>query len=162
VRGMNACRGTSPRSGRKASPGSIYDIISPEAPWAHACWSKDSCARRLKASAATVLSSRGAMKPHVQCEQHQPVKSSSSAQIIRLVISKILMWNREGRTPVWARKAADRRSTRSNQTQTAACRRRNSPTERPGCKVTSVCRPYCRLPKVQSGLLRKHLAPPFR
>ena len=45
------------------------------------CCVKSCCATRLKASAATVLSSRGAVIPHVQREQHQPVKSSPSIQI---------------------------------------------------------------------------------
>jgi hypothetical protein len=45
------------------------------------CFSKSSCASRLKASAATVLSSRGAVMPQVQCEQHQPLKSSPSTQM---------------------------------------------------------------------------------
>ena len=40
------------------------------------CFSKSSCASRLKASAATVLSRRGVVIPHVQREQHQPLKSS--------------------------------------------------------------------------------------
>jgi len=45
------------------------------------CFSKLSCARRLKASVATVLSRCGAVMPQVQWEQHQPVKSSPSTQI---------------------------------------------------------------------------------
>jgi len=44
----------------------------------HLCFSKLSCALRLKASAATVLSRCGAVRPQVQWEQHQPVKSSPS------------------------------------------------------------------------------------
>jgi hypothetical protein len=47
---------------------------------------KVSCARRLKASAATVLCRRGAVIPHGQWEQHRPVKSSSSTQIKRFLI----------------------------------------------------------------------------
>src|SRR5439155_2511012 len=38
----------------------------------HLCFSKLSCAVRLKASAATVLSRCGAVRPQVQWEQHQP------------------------------------------------------------------------------------------
>src|SRR5215469_1393223 len=53
---------------------------------AQACPSKVSCAMRLKASAATVLSKCGETTPQGQCEQHQPVKFSSSAQIMRRVI----------------------------------------------------------------------------
>ena len=53
---------------------------------AQACLSKLSCAVRLNASAATVLSKRGATTTHGHWEQHQPVMSSSSAQIMRLVI----------------------------------------------------------------------------
>src|SRR5690348_4153171 len=53
---------------------------------AQACCSEPSCATRLKASAATVLSRRGATTPHGQREQHQPVKFSSSAQIMCRVI----------------------------------------------------------------------------
>jgi hypothetical protein len=45
-----------------------------------------SLCNRLKASAATVLSRRGAVIPHVQREQHQPLKSSSSIQIRCLFI----------------------------------------------------------------------------
>src|SRR4029077_19733411 len=48
---------------------------------------KSSCATRLKVSAATVLSRRGAVIPHVQWEQHQPLKSSPSIQIRCLFIS---------------------------------------------------------------------------
>ena len=58
----------------------------PCASWTHVCFSKSSCATRLKASAATVLSSRGAVIPHVQWEQHQPLKSSPSTQIRCLFI----------------------------------------------------------------------------
>ena len=54
---------------------------------AHLCFSKVSWARRLNASAATVLSSRGAVIPHGQSGQHQPVKSSPSTQINRLSTS---------------------------------------------------------------------------
>jgi hypothetical protein len=43
-----------------------YPVPHGIASWAHACWSKDSCARRLKARAATVLSRRGAIRPQVQ------------------------------------------------------------------------------------------------
>ena len=50
------------------------------------CFSKSSCATRLKARAATVLSRRGAVIPHVQREQHQPLKSSPSTQIRCLFI----------------------------------------------------------------------------
>ena len=53
---------------------------------AHLCFSKVSWARRLNASAATVLSRRGAVMPHGQSGQHQPVKSSPSTQINRLLI----------------------------------------------------------------------------
>src|SRR3989475_2263283 len=53
---------------------------------AHLCFSKLSWARRLNASAATVLSRRGAVMPHGQSGQHQPVKSSPSTQINRLFI----------------------------------------------------------------------------
>src|SRR5207244_7813552 len=53
---------------------------------AHLCFSKVSSARRLNASAATVLSRRGAVMPHGQSGQHQPVKSSPSTQINRLLI----------------------------------------------------------------------------
>lgn len=54
---------------------------SPCAPWTQACLSKSSCATRLKASAATVLSKSGVVMPHVQREQHQPLKSSPSTRI---------------------------------------------------------------------------------
>ena len=54
---------------------------------AHLCFSKVSWARRLNASAATVLSRRGAVMPHEQSGQHQPVKSSPSTQINRLFIT---------------------------------------------------------------------------
>ncbi|PYX11067.1 MAG: hypothetical protein DMG88_00290 [Acidobacteria bacterium] len=53
---------------------------------AHLCFSKVSWARRLNASAATVLSRWGAVMPQGQLEQHQPVKSSPSIQINRLFI----------------------------------------------------------------------------
>src|SRR6202011_4651629 len=59
---------------------------SPCAWWTQACFSKSSCATRLKVSAATVLSRRGAVIPHVQREQHQPLKSSPSIQIRCLFI----------------------------------------------------------------------------
>ena len=59
---------------------------SPCALWTQACFSKSSCATRLKVSAATVLSRRGAVIPHVQWEQHQPLKSSPSIQIRCLFI----------------------------------------------------------------------------
>jgi hypothetical protein len=45
------------------------------------CFSKSSRASRLKASAATVLSRRGVVIPHVQREQHQPLKSSPSIEM---------------------------------------------------------------------------------
>ena len=48
------------------------------------CFSKSSCATRLNASAATVLSRRGAVRPHSQWEQHQPANASSSIQIRHL------------------------------------------------------------------------------
>jgi hypothetical protein len=59
---------------------------SPCALWTQLCFSKSSCATRLKVSAATVLSRRGAVIPHVQWEQHQPLKSSPSIQIRCLFI----------------------------------------------------------------------------
>ena len=62
--------------------------------WGHVCFSKFSCAIRLKVSAATVLSSRGAMTPHWQYEQHQPVKSSFSAQFMRLLIVSVTSLNK--------------------------------------------------------------------
>src|ERR1019366_7482934 len=49
-------------------------------------FSKSFCATRLKASAATVLSQRGAVMPQGQWEQDQPVKSSPSSQIKRLLM----------------------------------------------------------------------------
>ena len=58
----------------------------PGALWTQLCFSKSSCATRLKVSAATVLSRRGAVIPHVQWEQHQPLKSSPSIQIRCLFI----------------------------------------------------------------------------
>jgi hypothetical protein len=64
-------------------------------PWglgSQGCFSKSSCARRLKASAATVLSRRGAVIPHVQREQHQPLKSSPSTQMRRLFM-EIYLWD---------------------------------------------------------------------
>jgi len=42
-----------------------------------------------------VLSSRGAMTPHWQYEQHQPVKSSFSAQIMRLLIVGAISLNKD-------------------------------------------------------------------
>src|SRR6266853_6962129 len=59
---------------------------SPCALWTQACFSKSSCTTRLKVSAATVLSMRGAVIPHVQWEQHQPLKSSPSIQVRCLFI----------------------------------------------------------------------------
>jgi hypothetical protein len=59
---------------------------SPGASWTQVCFSKSSCATRLKVSAATVLSRRGAVIPHVQREQHHPLKSSASIQIRCLFI----------------------------------------------------------------------------
>ncbi len=59
---------------------------SPCGLWTQVCFSKSSCATRLKVSAATVLSRRGAVIPHVQWEQHQPLKSSPSIQIRCLFI----------------------------------------------------------------------------
>ena len=53
---------------------------------AQLCFSNVSCATRLKASTATVVSQRGAVMPHGQWEQDQPAKSSSSTQIKRLLI----------------------------------------------------------------------------
>ena len=52
------------------------------------CLSKSSCATRLNASAAIVLSRRGVVMPHGQREQHQPLKSSPSTRIRRLSINK--------------------------------------------------------------------------
>ena len=54
--------------------------------WTQVCLSKSSCATRLNASAATVLSRRGVVMPHVQREQHQPLKSSPSSRIKCLFI----------------------------------------------------------------------------
>jgi hypothetical protein len=54
--------------------------------WTQVCFSKSSCATRLNASAATVLSRRGVVMPHVQREQHQPLKSSPSTRIKCLFI----------------------------------------------------------------------------
>jgi hypothetical protein len=45
---------------------------------------------RLNASAATVLSRRGVVIPHVQWEQHQPLKSSPSTRIKFLFIHRPL------------------------------------------------------------------------
>jgi len=53
---------------------------------AQLCFANVSCATRLKASTATVVSQRGAVIPHGQWEQDQPVKSSCSTQIKRLLI----------------------------------------------------------------------------
>src|SRR5438552_13823358 len=61
---------------------------------AHLCFSKVSWARRLNASAATVLSRRGAVMPHEHSGQHQPVKSSPSTQINRLFIHLPRLWLR--------------------------------------------------------------------
>src|SRR5438270_12213177 len=61
---------------------------------AYLCFSKVSWARRLNASAATVLSRRGAVMPHEQSGQHQPVKSSPSTQINRLFIHLPRLWLR--------------------------------------------------------------------
>ena len=52
------------------------------------CFSKSSCATRLNASAAAVLSRRGVVIPHGQREQHQPLKSSPSTRIRRLSINE--------------------------------------------------------------------------
>jgi hypothetical protein len=67
-------------------PPTLYNDAVSRVLRAQACWSKPSCATRLKATAATVLSSRGATTPHGQWEQHQPVNLSSSAQIMCRVI----------------------------------------------------------------------------
>src|SRR5712692_6577845 len=58
---------------------------------AQLCFSKVSRAKRLNANAATVLSSRGAVMPQGQREQHQPVKSSPSTHIMRLLIHPLPM-----------------------------------------------------------------------
>jgi hypothetical protein len=108
--------------------------------WAQPCRSNPSCATRLKATAATVLSRRGATTLHGQCEQHQPVKFSSSAQIMCLVIG----------TPIFVeiRRKDDFRGRREElQIMRGRARHellpaagRHSPTEqRPG-KVTRVLR----------------------
>jgi hypothetical protein len=70
----------------QATKGRPYRRTSRCVSCAQECWSKLSCAVRLKARAATVLARRGATTPHGQWEQHQPVKCSSSAQIMPLVI----------------------------------------------------------------------------
>jgi hypothetical protein len=59
------------------------------------CFSKSSCASRLNASAATVLSRRGVVIPHVQREQHQPLKSSPSIEMRCLFMCVYLLfyWN---------------------------------------------------------------------
>jgi hypothetical protein len=54
----------------------------------HSCVSKFSCATRLKARAATLLSRRGTVRSHSQWEQHHPLKRSSSIQIMRLAMRK--------------------------------------------------------------------------
>src|ERR1700756_2995511 len=64
---------------------------SPWVLWTQLCFSKSSCATRLNASAATVLSRRGVVIPHGQREQHQPLKSSPSTRIRRLSINKPLI-----------------------------------------------------------------------
>lgn len=74
-----------------------YGSVLRSALRAHACWSKVSWAMRLKASAATVLSKRGATTPQRQCEQHQPVKCSSSAQIMRRVMGHLRLVEFDGR-----------------------------------------------------------------
>jgi hypothetical protein len=50
------------------------------------CFSKLSRATRLNASAATVLSRRGMVMFHAHKEQHQPVNSSPSTQIMRFIV----------------------------------------------------------------------------
>ena len=60
------------------------------------CFSKSSCATRLNASAATVLSRRGVVIPHVQREQHHPLKSSPSTQMRRLLIEVHLLFGIAG------------------------------------------------------------------
>jgi hypothetical protein len=69
---------------RRASPWLLLPVQS--------CFSKPSWATRLNASAATVLSRRGAVKPQVQLEQHQPANVSSSIQIMRLFIGCAQFW----------------------------------------------------------------------
>jgi len=53
---------------------------------AQSCFANVSCATRLNARAAAVLSRRGAVMPQAHTEQHQPVKSPPSIQIKRLCI----------------------------------------------------------------------------
>jgi hypothetical protein len=108
---------------------------------AQACCSKPSCATRLKASAATVLSRRGATTPHGQREQHQPVKCSSSAQIMCLFIAIPIPafqctgvpTGGEGRTTRHWRIGARKLNQRP--------RRRECATETREVKVTNVLRP---------------------
>ena len=73
---------------RRAGPrgAECDEHYTPVASCAQLCLSKSSCATRLKASAATVLSRGGHVIPQSHKEQHQPVKWSSSTQIKRLFI----------------------------------------------------------------------------
>jgi len=66
------------------APQTKHHYASPSGFWLQVCFSKSSCAIRLKASAATVLSRSGVVIPHVQVEQHQPLKSSPSTLMRRL------------------------------------------------------------------------------
>ncbi len=52
---------------------------------------ESSCATRLNASVATVLSGTGVVIPHVQREQHQPLKLSPSMEMRRLFIYTFLV-----------------------------------------------------------------------
>jgi len=83
---------------------------------AQACWSKVSCATRLNASAATVLSGRGATTPHGQWEQHQPVKCSSSAQIMCRVINTPSFVDFDGRMDFRERREELQMMRRSSET----------------------------------------------
>ena len=87
------------------------------------CSSKVSCAMRLNASAATVLSRRGAVMPHSHTEQHHPVKSSASIQIKRLCMHLPFGgFRREGTIPLTCEKRNGK-----NGGGTVAARRKQSP-----------------------------------
>jgi hypothetical protein len=69
-------------SGADARPSPYASSLLP----VQSCFANVSCATRLNARAATVLSRRGAVMPRAHTEQHQTVKSPPSIQIKRLCI----------------------------------------------------------------------------
>jgi len=104
------------------------------------CFSKPSWATRLNASVATVLSRRGAVKPQVQREQHQPVNVSSSIQIMRRFIGCAQFeFRRKDGLP---RETRGRNTQDNSSAERSPCpRRRQSPTKSRRGKVTKVLHP---------------------